>query len=130
MTGTVYTVPPIPPDVEHTTWVEAGAIRIGVEYRLLDDAELAANYRGAQMDQIQEATGGNAVEDNGVSLHVAGTEDGHEYLRFDLFEREPHYHYIERSGDQWCGGNAAVPRKTFACLPAIARASSTHGQPV
>ncbi len=100
MTGTVYTVPPIPPDVEHTTWVDAGAIRIGVEYRLLDDAELAANYQGGQMDEIQEATGGKAVEDNGVSLHVAGTEDGHEYLRFDLFEHEPHYHYIERSGDK------------------------------
>ncbi len=59
MTGTVYTVPPIPPDAEHTTWVEAGAIRVGVEYRLLDDAELAANYAGEQMDEIQEATGGN-----------------------------------------------------------------------
>ncbi len=100
MTGTVYTVPPIPPAAEHTTWVDAGVIRVGVEYRLLDDAELARNYEGEQMDEIQEATGGNAVEDNGVSLHVAGTEDGHEYLRFDLFEREPHYHYIEKSGDK------------------------------
>lgn len=100
MTGTVYSVPPIPPDAEHTTWVDAGAISIGVEYRLLDDAELAANYRGAQMDEIQEATGGAAIQDNGVSLHVAGTEDGHEYLRFDLFEQEPHYHYIEPSGER------------------------------
>ncbi len=100
MTGTIYTVPPIPPDAEHTTWVDAGAISIGVEYRLLDDTELAANYEGEQMDEIQAATGGNAVEDNGVSLHVVGTEDGHEYLRFDLFEQEPHYHYIEPSGEK------------------------------
>lgn len=100
MTGTVYTVPPIPPDAEHTTWVEAGPITIGVEYRLLDDAELAANYEGEQMDEIQQATGGGTVEDNGVSLHVAGSDDGHEYLRFDLFEHEPHYHYIEPSGEK------------------------------
>ena len=100
MTGTVYTVPPIPPDAEHTTWVDAGAITIGVEYRLLDDAGLAANYQGEQMVEILEATGGDAVQDNGVSLHVAGSEDRHEYLRFDLFEQEPHYHYIERSGEK------------------------------
>ena len=100
MTGKVYTVPPIPPDAEHTTWVDAGAIQVGVEYRVLDDAELAANYEGEQMDEIQQATGGDAVEDNGVSLHVAGTENRHEYLRFDLFEQEPHYHYIEPSGEK------------------------------
>jgi len=100
MTGTVYTVPPIPPDAQHTTWVEAGAITIGVEYRLLDDAELAANYQGEQMDEIQAALDGNVVQDNGVSLHVAGAADGHEYLRFDLFEAEPHYHYIEPSGER------------------------------
>jgi hypothetical protein len=101
MTGTVYTVPPIPPNAEHTTYVDAGAISIGVEYRLLDDAELVANYQGAEMDEIREAVGdGLVVEDNGVSLHVVGTEDGHEYLRFDLFEGEPHYHYIEPSGEQ------------------------------
>ena len=100
MIGTVYTVPPIPPDPEHTTYVDAGAISIGVEYRLLDDAELAANYQGEQMDEIQDALDGDAVEDNGVSLHVVGAEDGHEYLRFDLFEQGPHYHYIEKSGEK------------------------------
>lgn len=100
MTGTTYTVPPIPPDPEHTTWVDAGPISIGVEYRLLDDADLAANYEGEQMDEIQAATGGAAIEDNGVSLHVSGSADGHEYLRFDLFEQAPHYHYIQPSGEQ------------------------------
>ena len=100
MLGTVYTVPPIPPDEAHTTWVDAGSIRIGVEYRLLDDAELAAHYEGEQMEEIQAATGGQATLDNGVSLHVTGAADGHEYLRFDLFEKEPHYHYIEPSGEK------------------------------
>jgi hypothetical protein len=101
MTGTVYSVPPIPPDAEHTTYVDAGAISIGVEYRLLDDAGLAANYQGEQMDEIREAVGdGVVIDDNGVSLHVLGTQDGHEYLRFDLFDGEPHYHYIEPSGER------------------------------
>lgn len=99
MTGSTYTVPPIPPNAEHTTWIDAGAISIGIEYRLLHDAELAANYEGEQMAEIQAATGGEAIEDSGVSLHVAGTDDGHEYLRFDMFELEPHYHYILPSGE-------------------------------
>lgn len=100
MIGTVYTVPPIPPDEEHTTWVSAGALSLGVEYRLLDDAELAANYEGAQMEEIQANIKGDAVQDNGVSLHVKAVADGHEYLRFDMFEHEPHYHYIEPSGQK------------------------------
>jgi hypothetical protein len=99
MTGTVYTVPPIPPDAEHTTWVDAGALRIGVEWRNLDEAELEANYEGEAMEEVQAAITGN-IQDNGVSLHVAGAADAHEYLRFDMFEQEPHYHYIERSGER------------------------------
>jgi hypothetical protein len=98
--GTVYTVAPIPPDPEHTSYIEAGAVSFGVEYRLLDDAELAANYQGADMEEIQEALAGNQVEDNGVSIHVIGAQDRHEYLRFDCFEHGPHYHYIEPSGEK------------------------------
>jgi len=100
MTGTVYTVPPIPPDPKDTTWVPAGALTLGVEWRQLDDAELAANYRGDAMAEIQTALGGGTVEDHGVSIHVSGAQDGHEYLRFDLFEQDPHYHYIEPSGER------------------------------
>ncbi len=100
MIGTVYSVAPIPPDEKHTTWIPAGALMIGVEYRVLDDAELAANYAGAQMKEIQANIEGGPVSDNGVSLHVKATHDDHEYLRFDLFEHEPHYHYIEPSGQR------------------------------
>jgi hypothetical protein len=98
MPGTVYKVPPIPADPEHTTYVDAGVLRIGVEYRLLDDAGLAANYQGEAMEEIQAAVDGKTIEDNGVSIHVEAVEDGHEYLRFDCFENEPHYHYIDASG--------------------------------
>jgi hypothetical protein len=98
MTGTVYTAAPIPPDPDHTTYIDAGAVSFGVEFRLLDDRELEANYQGADMEEIQNAVQGNAVEDNGVSIHVVA--DGHEYLRFDMFENEPHYHYIEPSKER------------------------------
>jgi hypothetical protein len=100
MPGTVYSVQPIPPDPQHTVYVDAGGIRIGVEHRLLDQAELAANYEGVAMEEIREAVAGQDIDDNGVSLHVVGAEDGHEYLRFDMFEHEPHYHYIEQSGER------------------------------
>ena len=100
MTGTTYNVPPIPPDDAHTTYVDAGVLRIGVEYRLLDDAELEANYEGDEMEEIQGALGGAVVQDNGASIHVLGREDGHEYLRFDLSEKGPHYHYIDLGGQE------------------------------
>jgi len=98
MALTVYSVPPIPPDPEHTTYVEAGGLRVGVEFRLLNDDELASNYEGEAMDEVQAAIQGD-IEDNGVSLHVESLEDGKEYLRFDCFTNAPHYHYIEPSGE-------------------------------
>ncbi|MDG2305517.1 MAG: hypothetical protein P8R42_12890 [Candidatus Binatia bacterium] len=98
MPGTVYTVPPIPPDPANTTYVAGGGLRIGVEHRLLDAGELAANYEGAAMEEVQANITGD-IEDNGLSLHVEGA-DGHEYLRFDCFTSGPHYHYIEPSGEQ------------------------------
>lgn len=100
MTGTTYSVPPIPPDPEHTTWVPAGGLSIGVEYRHLDDAEIEANYAGQALEEIRDAVKDRVLQDNGVSIHVAGAHDGHEYLRFDLFEQDPHYHYIEPSGER------------------------------
>jgi hypothetical protein len=99
MAGTVYTVPPIPPDPAHTTYVAAGVLAFGVEFRVLTDADLAANYQGRDLDEVRANVQGT-VDDDGVSVHVVGTEDDHEYLRFDLFEQQPHYHYIEPSGEK------------------------------
>ncbi len=100
MAGTVYNIPPIPPDPNNTTHVDAGVLRFGVEYRLLDEAELAANYEGTAMEQIQAAIDGKTIEDSGVSIHVVARDGGHEYLRFDCFENEPHYHYIDAGGER------------------------------
>ena len=95
MAISVYNVMPIPPDDAATRFVDAGALRIGVEYRFLDDAELRANYGGdaAAMDEIDANRPAAGIEDEGVSIHVFG-DDGREYLRFDMFDAGPHYHYV------------------------------------
>ena len=91
---TRYDLMPIPALESQTTWFDAGAIRIGVEYRLLSDAiaaasdlEVAAGHDGA----------GDVENDRGVALHICGVDTGGEaleYLRFDCFEEDPHYHYV------------------------------------
>jgi hypothetical protein len=93
----VYDVSPIPPDPEHTRYLDAGPVRLGLEYRRLDDAELQRSYGddAEAMAEI-EAHRPAEIDDRGVSIHVVGAEDGHEYLRFDVFENGPHYHYIHR----------------------------------
>jgi hypothetical protein len=98
MAITVYNVMPIPPDAAATRFVEAGPLRIGVEYRTLDDADLADAYgdNAAEMAEIDANKPAAGVEDEGVSIHVFG-DDGNEYLRFDMFDGGPHYHYIAHS---------------------------------
>ncbi len=101
MVGTVYQVQPQPPEEADTQWFEAGAVVLGVEYRDVDPAALEATYADdpeAWAEIVENSPEGGFV-DTGVSLHVRGADDGHEYLRFDLFDDEPHYHYVRPSGD-------------------------------
>jgi len=87
---------PIPPIDAHTEYFEAGIVRIGVEYRVLTDDVVAA------IRPTLEAAGGSDVgqlenlDDCGVSLHVFAGPAGKqlEYLRFDCFQEDPHYHYV------------------------------------
>jgi hypothetical protein len=104
---TVYNVQPQPPEPAHTRWFPAGAITLGIEHRDVDPEGLAATYGDddAAMAEIDEHSPDGGFHDTGVSIHVNGTDDGHEYLRFDLFEGEPHYHYVRPSGDH----NHVVP---------------------
>jgi hypothetical protein len=96
--GKVYAIPPQPPVAENTRYLPAGAITIGVEYRDLDPASLVETYKDnpEQLKQMLDASPEGGFTDDGVSIHVCGTDDGWEYLRFDLFDDEPHYHYIHR----------------------------------
>ena len=91
---TRYSVMPIPPVEARTRFFEAGDVRIGVEYRVLDDAvAAAAALETASGDERGQTT---ELDDRGVSLHVyARTGDEfREHLRFDCFQEDPHYHYV------------------------------------
>jgi hypothetical protein len=94
--GTVYTIPPQPPVAESTRWFPAGALTIGVEYRDVDPDGLVATYADdpEQLAELLRESPEGGFSDEGVSIHVASAESGHEYLRFDAFDGEPHYHYI------------------------------------
>jgi hypothetical protein len=93
---TAYSVMPIPPVEANTRWFSAGPLRIGVQYRVLDDAIAAAATA-----QLEAATGAErgqttGLDDRGVALHVCAEQDGEwrEHLRFDCFQEDPHYHYV------------------------------------
>jgi hypothetical protein len=95
---TRYDLMPIPPVDTQTEYFDAGAVRFGVEYRLLNDAIAAAS-------EIESAGGGDSAsdfDDRGVSVHVFGVaDDGSEpleFLRFDCFDEDPHYHYVSWKG--------------------------------
>ena len=72
-------------------------MQLVVESRRLTNAIVEETYHGA-------VASGIAFDDGGATLHVLGTDDGLEHLRFDCFENEPHYHYI----DQAAVGNTVV----------------------
>jgi len=64
----------IPLMEHHTRWFDAGPISIGVEARAL----------------------GSSAEDmvRGPSIHVCSADHKEEYIRFDVFGKVLHYHYI------------------------------------
>ena len=97
--GNRYDVMPIPMIVEHCHPVDAGAVKLIVESRALTNAILDDTYAGLDMPHAEVA-----FDDHGASLHVVGADDGLEHIRFDCFEHEPHYHYIEHN----TGGNVVV----------------------
>src|SRR6266542_3694016 len=88
---------PIPMVAEHCIPVDAGAVQLVVESRTLTNEIVQDTFHGTVDANIP-------FDDFGASLHVCGTADGLEYLRFDCFENEPHYHYI----DQAAGANTVV----------------------
>jgi hypothetical protein len=89
--GNRYDVLPIPMVTEHCHPVDAGPVQLVVESRKLTNTILDQTYA----DSLPVT--GLAFDDHGASLHVVGTVDGLEHVRFDCFEHEPHYHYIEHA---------------------------------
>jgi hypothetical protein len=91
---TRYDLMPIPAVAAQTEYFDAGAVTIGVEYRLLNDAIAAAS--AAVRADGADAAAVASFDDRGVSLHVYGVVEGErvECLRFDCFAEDPHYHYV------------------------------------
>src|SRR5439155_873550 len=59
---------------------------------------LTDTYDGTEyMDELLERSPEGGFADEGVTIHVSETADKHEYLRFDCFDAEPHYHYIHKT---------------------------------
>ena len=100
MIGKVYNIPPQPPDEASTRRLPAGALTFGVEYRDLDPESLEETYKDnpAHLAELREKSPVGGFSDEGVSIHVFATDTGREYLRFDVFDDEPHYHYIHEPG--------------------------------
>jgi len=96
--GNRYSQLPIPMVEEHCIPVDAGAVQLVVESRRLTNAIIESTFAAGVVDAKV------SFDDHGATLHVCGTDDGLEHLRFDCFEHEPHYHYIEHA----TGANTVV----------------------
>ncbi len=97
-----YRILPIPAFDEFTVRIPAGGVTFGVEYRRLDEAVILAYYgpdARARFDNVLPAGfAAGAVDEDGLCLHVFGTADGAEYLRFDCFDSfggAAHYHLLD-----------------------------------
>lgn len=69
----------IPPIEKHTRWFDAGLVSIGVEARAL----------GSSADNMVR----------GPSIHVFNADRTEEFIRFDVFGKVLHYHYVHQQDD-------------------------------
>ncbi len=97
MLGQTYNVQPVPPDPDHTVYFDAAPLRIGVEYRVVDPEALEAAYEGDDLAEIEEHSPEGGFTDEGLSIHIESVTDDHEYIRFDAFDDDPHYHYVDKA---------------------------------
>jgi hypothetical protein len=83
---------PISPLKQNMELFEAGALSIGVEFRVLTDKVIES----LGLKEIAASNGYPTLDDNGVSLHVFlnAVDGNYERLRFDCFKNDPHYHYL------------------------------------
>lgn len=73
--GTLHRFLPLPVMPQHAQWFEAGPVTLGLELRVLDDGQGRPGERS-------------------ISIHVFIADRSREMVRFDCFDRFPHYHYI------------------------------------
>jgi hypothetical protein len=82
---------PLPPVPEATTYIDIGVLTIGIEYRFLTDEIVEAGRE--KEPRLAVGHPDAPLQEQGVSLHVCDN-DRVEYIRFDNFGGDPHYHYI------------------------------------
>jgi hypothetical protein len=70
---------PIPMIEHNAEWFDAGAVSFAVEVRVLAG--------------MGEASGEGA---GGGTIHVFSPDHQEEWVRFDCFDDEPHYHYLDQ----------------------------------
>jgi hypothetical protein len=93
--GRVTTKMPIPLIAEHCTAIPAGPVRFVIEGRdRVPDAALLNHELPSGDEEIK------ALDDGGPSVHVFDADGQTEYLRFDCFENEPHYHYLDHAAQR------------------------------
>jgi hypothetical protein len=85
----------VPAVEENTTWFDVDLVRIGVEYRILTEAVVKAHFKTGTPERAVVDALGPIGDDRGVAIHVLEKATGTEYLKFDCFEVEPHYHYVK-----------------------------------
>src|SRR5690349_6561048 len=111
--GQRYPILPIPHLPEHTEMIPAGVLVIGVGHRVLDEATAKAYLDEVGYRRVGDDGGERRYEgvDGGGCIHVFGppelgvgdgwapaTDGGLvEYVRFDCFDDEPHYHYVDNA---------------------------------
>jgi hypothetical protein len=94
--GTTYRMLPIPMVPEHCIALDAGPVQLVVEARQLTN-EIVEESLPPEYRAVRDRGAAAQLDDFGASLHVVGTDDGREHLRFDCFEHSPHYHYVRHS---------------------------------
>ena len=82
---------PVPHDPDSTTYVDAGAVSLGLEYRSLDQDTRVETIAPDGTVTVK------AVElvESGLSIHVFDAATRTERLRFDDLDADPHYHYLD-----------------------------------
>lgn len=90
------TVTPIPPIEANTHRVPAGAVTLALEHRQLTAEIIRDTFADApeQLQEVERVQAPELFDDQGFSVHVFASASGKEILRFDMFDDDPHYHYI------------------------------------
>ena len=97
--GTEYDFMPIPPDLSKCTAIKSDKLTFLVEERVLTDDMAREAYldNPAAMKYYDGKVRKAKPPRGGVSIHVMSNDDGKEYLRFDCFPEDPHYHYVQHA---------------------------------